>query len=175
MESYRKLVKKLADESSSTLVPNGGTEHAEVLIENIFSHADNAVRIFTGELNKQVYGADDIVNYADYFLRKSSANKLMILIQNYDDELKFTDHELIKMCEEHVQSGACEIKAVSDVDKDVTSHFVIMDEIGYRFEPDRKKPTAVGCFNDVDGAKDLIDGFDRMFDRADKIELELEH
>lgn len=173
MENYRKLVKKLADEGSSDLIPNGGVEHAEVLIENIFYHAKNTVRVFTGRLNARVYGAKDIVDNAKEFLQLDKNNKLQILIQEYsDDDLKqFASHNLITMCKEQFDD-MCEIKAVNDADdKNVDSHFVVMDEIGYRFEPNKEKPTAIGCFNDAEKAKILNQMFDKMFERGKDLEF----
>lgn len=177
MENYRKLVKRLADEGSGEFIPNGGTEHAEVLIENIFIHAKNIVRVFSGELNARVYGVPNIVDSAKAFLQESSDNKLQILIQDYseDDLSKYVHHDLIKMCHEDLDDdAACEIKSVNEMDTDVSSHFVIMDEIGYRFEPDREKPTAMGCFNDPESAKKLNKSFDVMFGRGKTLNLQPE-
>ena len=173
MEHYRKLVKRLADEGSSDLIPNGGTEHAEVLIENIFLHARDVVRVFSGELNARVYGASNIVENAKEFMQSGSGKKLQILIQDYsyDDHLRYEKHDLIHMCYEKLGSDACEIKAVDDIDKVVDSHFVVMDDIGYRFEPDRKKPAAIGCFNDPEMAQELIVAFDKMFERGKPLDF----
>lgn len=170
MDNYRKHVKKLADESSSELIANGGTEHAEVLIENIFEHAGNAVRVFSGELNARVYGSSGIVENAKEFLQSGADHKLSILIQNKEVLSSLEKHDLIKMCIE-LNTDMCEIRVVNEADKDVGHHFVVMDEVGYRFEPDREKPTAVACFYDVDNAKLLVSSFDNMFSRGEEVDL----
>lgn len=170
MEEYRKLVKKLADEGSSELIANGGTEHAEVLIENIFAHAGDAVRIFSGELNARVYGSSGIVENAKEFLQSGTNHKLDILIQSKDIVSSLEKHDLIKMCLE-LNTKMCELRLVGETDEDVGHHFVVMDEIGYRFEPDREKPTAVGCFHDEVNAKLLARSFDSMFSRGKVVNL----
>jgi len=170
MDDYRKMVKKLADAKSSQLIPNGGTDHAEVLIENIFSHANDIVRIFSGELNARVYGSAPVLAKAKAFLKSGTGKKIKILIQEMNISNSNKDyliaHDLIKTCKE-VNPDACEIKFASGDDKEIGSHFVIMDNQGYRLEPDRKKPTGVGCFNDKGRATALSVFYDKMFDRGE--------
>lgn len=172
MNRYKMMVKRLADSKSSELIPNGGTEHAEVLIENIFSHANNVVRIFSGELNARVYGSSVVIDQAKDFLQSGAGKKIKILVQELDDAslqlLKM--HELVKMCRE-INADACEIKSVDERDKEVGSHFVIMDDQGYRLEPDRSKPTGIGCFNDDKTAAQLSKIYDDMFSRGKDVPL----
>jgi len=170
MDKYRKHVKKLADAGSSELIANGGTEHAEVLIENIFAHANNKVRVFTGKLNARVYGSSNIVENAREFLQSDSGHKLQILVQDEEVLSTLKTHELIKMCFK-LNADMCEIRSVGIEDRDVDHHFVVMDEIGYRFEPDRSKPTAVACFHDAEHAELLVKSFDEMFGRGADVDI----
>lgn len=172
MDNYRKMVKKLADAKSGQLIPNGGTDHAEVLIENIFSHAQNVVRIFSGELNSRVYGSASVLAKAKEFLKSGTSKKIKILIQDTGafNEEYLAAHDLVKTCKE-VSRNACEIKLASENDREIGSHFVIMDHQGYRIEPDRMKPTGVGCFNDSKRATALSVFYDKMFDRGDHVNI----
>lgn len=165
MDKYRQMVKRNADFKSKDLIPNGGVEHAEVLIENIFSHANNTVRVFSGCLNGRVYGSDSVTTEAAAFL-KNSDNQLMILLQDIEDWAELDNNELVKICDRD-NSGRCIIKKVVPEDKDIESHFVVMDDRGYRIEPDKSKPTGIGCFNDTELATKLNQRFDEMFKRAE--------
>lgn len=165
MDYYRKLVKHLADEKSTDLIPNGGTDHAEVLIDNIFSHAKNSVRVFTGHLNSRVYGTDSVVSKAMDFLQSGPETKLSILIQEDLDSSFFAHHRLVRMCED-MFSDRCEVKMVAEEDRKHQKHFVTMDDSGYRVEPDKEKPAGIGCFNDSETATKLNENFDDMFSRG---------
>ena len=169
MDDYRRHVKELADRSSKDLIPNGGIDHAAVLIENLFSHAISAVRVFTGDLNARVYASEPIVSNAKEFLQSGVGKKIKILVQN-PDVARNLNHELLRMCAS-VGPDLCEVKIANETDQELKSHFVIMDEKGYRFEPDREKPTAIGCFNDKSTAKRLCDAFDAMFARGEGVSL----
>jgi len=169
---YEIMVKKLADIKSSELIPNGGTAHAEVLIENIFAHAQDVVRIFSGQLNARIYGSSSVIDEAREFLQSGVGKRIKVLVQDLGEEKSnlLKTHKLISMCLE-VDPGACEFKTVAEEDKSIASHFVIMDDLGYRLEPDKSKSTGVGCFNDRETAIKLNSVYDDMFERADTIQL----
>jgi len=170
MEKYRQMVKRSADLKSKDLLPNGGVEHAEVLIENIFSHASSTIRVFSGHLNNRVYGSDSVVTEATAFLENPN-NRLMILLQDIEEWSALNDNRLVGLCDSEAPDR-CIIKKASSEDKDIESHFVVMDDSGYRIEPDKSKPTGIGCFNDTELAAKLNQHFDEMFERADERPLQ---
>ncbi|MES9884049.1 MAG: hypothetical protein ABW185_24650 [Sedimenticola sp.] len=165
MDNYRKMVKRYADEKNTELIPNGGTDHAEILIENIFSHAHDTVRVFTGTLNARVYGSDGVVEKAAEFLLSNKNSKLEILLQDIDDIESLRGHPLINACGK-IDEDRCVFKSANEKEKSASSHFVTMDNLGYRVEPDKSKPAGIGCFNDPKLAVVLNDYFDTMFDRG---------
>ncbi|ORU91448.1 MAG: hypothetical protein A6F72_02590 [Cycloclasticus sp. symbiont of Poecilosclerida sp. N] len=166
MEEYRKFVKQRAKEKSTELIPNGGIEHAEVLVENLFNCAKDTVRIFTGSLNEKVYATDNVLTSAKQFLLEDG-RRLEILIQDGD---KVSAHNgLIKLCRSD-SSSKCVIKHTTGADTAAKSHFVVADYFAYRLEPDRKRYTAVACFNDQSASSALSTAFKEMFDKAELLD-----
>lgn len=162
MEQYRKFVKKRAEEKSAELIPNGGIEHAEVLVNNLFKCAKDTVRVFTGSLNQNVYATASVLDNARKFLSEPHRH-LEILIQNEGDVSE--SNQLITLCNDNKLSQ-CTIKYVSTEDTSVSSHFVVADDFAYRLEPDRARYSAVACFNDKSTSSKLSNFFEVMFNRA---------
>ena len=82
-EEYKKAVKESAENKSEDLIPNGGVEHAQVVIENLFNIARKNINIFSGQLNHKVYAVDNIVSSIDRFFNKTKGT-LRILLQEND-------------------------------------------------------------------------------------------
>lgn len=169
---YDLYVTKLADSQSSELISNGQIEHAQSLIRNLFSHAEQEVRIFTSNLLPAIYCDTRVVEAATTFLAKTGA-KLNILIQNGDR----VDRSMpfFKLCSGN--SELCEMKEVAiDADKAIQQHMIVMDATGYRFcaDADKDKNEAIASFNDQETAKNLAEQFDILFNRAKSYEAELE-
>lgn len=166
MEQYKAYVRKRAEEKSNTLIPNGGIQHAEVLIESLFGCAEDTVSVFTGGLNSQVYATGAVLASVKRFLSVTS-HHLNILIQEKEKVAK--NNELITLCEKTEYKSQCTIKYVTNSDDaDVDSHFVVADDFAYRLEPDRLRPTAVACFNGKDISSQLNTKFTEMFDRGEE-------
>lgn len=168
MEDYKALVKRLADQKSSETIPNASISHAAVVIENLFSHADKSIRIFTGELNKEVYSLSAVREAAKDFLAKR-AGTLEILIQNLLGAGDISEHQLIRDC---LENSNCKVQYVTDEnDKKINCHFIVADGRAWRFEPDKNTFEAIACFNDQDSAKKLESIFNTIFPRAKELVL----
>ncbi|MCK4841943.1 MAG: hypothetical protein KAT04_08675 [Methylococcales bacterium] len=167
MKEYNKMVRDFADQKSEDLIPNSGIEHAEVLIKNLFSHASNEVRILTGSLNARVYGTREVLASVDEFLHSGGNKKIKILLQDVDDNAYdyIKSHPLYLRCKELGES-MCEIKFSKDNKDKLQSHFVVIDNNGYRIEPDKSEPIGIGCFNDEETSKKLVDKFDYLFNKG---------
>ena len=154
-EEYKKAVKESAENKSEDLIPNGGVEHAQVVIENLFNIARKNINIFSGQLNHKVYAVDNIVSSIDRFFNKTKGT-LRILLQEKDVTLE--NNDLIKLCREF--SGRSEIKVVTDQeDKKRNNHFITVDDKAYRYEPDKNLTDAIVCFN----AKEFVVKVNKVF------------
>ena len=163
MKEYREFVSEKAFKKSTELIPCGGIEHAEVLVSSLFKGAKKIVQVFTGSLNELIYATDTVLASAKLFLSNKDS-KLEILIQE-GNELSYSNR-LIKLCEKHPDQ--CKIKYSSGYAAKLETHFMVADNFAYRLKPYRKKPAAVGCFNDADSSNELSSFFDDIFNNNSK-------
>lgn len=172
MNNYRELVERLAKSNSSEKIPNATIDHAAVLIENLFAHAHEKVRILSGQLNKNVYGASGVFEKARAFLRgeheasKEGGRRFEILLEAPSSDIG--ENPLVRLCREETEfSNICEVKYISDPkDKEINCHFILVDGKAWRFEPDKETPAAIACFNDPEIGKQLDEMFDVLFKRG---------
>ena len=80
--AYRAKVEDLADKRTGEPMYGDSIDHAAITLRNIFSRADGAVKILTGDLNEETYGRKTIVNEVENFL-KDGSHSLQIL---YEEE-----------------------------------------------------------------------------------------
>lgn len=161
---YRRVIAYLASNRINVRIPNGLPQHASILIETMFSNAAGEMRIFTQELNEDVFGKPKVLQAARKFLSKPYAN-LSILLQRPNNIDHFKEHPLFRVFSELKDSnslhGAVLVKnAAGSYSEDGANHFAVMDNDGFRFETDHKKCKAIANFNDSKTAKKLIAAFD---------------
>lgn len=173
MNNYRELVERLAKSNSSEKIPNATIDHAAVLIENLFAHAREKVRILSGQLNKDVYGASGVFDKARDFLRgecgvsNEEKKQLEILLEAPLSDIG--ENPLVRMCREYPDT--CKVKYISgDKDKEINCHFIVADGKAWRFEPDKRTPAAIACFNDPEIGKQLDEMFGVLFERGTILE-----
>ncbi len=162
---YKESLKRKIELRSSELVPNGTVEHAAVLISTLFSYAKDKIEIFTGKLNPLVYTNGQIMDSAEEVLKNKKV-KMEILIQEKDDSLQ--ENSFLNFCQKNKN---CKIKEASAEDRRRINHFVVVDSKAFRFEPDKNRPLAVGCFYRPDFAKQLNDFFAEMFQRGTSLKV----
>lgn len=166
---YREIIERFARDRVDTRVPNGTPLHASILIETMFNSATAEMRIFTRELDADVFGKAEIKKAVSKFISKPYAN-LKILLQRSQNEDWVKSHPLIKMLNEINVCGLhgkVEIRnAIGSYAKDDANHFAVMDNDGFRFELDHDKCKALANFNEVKTAKKLVQIFDQAFDIA---------
>lgn len=167
--TYREMVRKYADNQVREIIPNGGLEHARVLIANLFSHAQGTVRIFSSKLHQGIYKDFEILASGKKFLSGGKDRRLEILFQEVSDITEVQDHPFVGLCKAF--SGQCDLRGVAESDKHRATHFVIMDEVGFRFCPDKAATAAIGTFNHPEVAENLVKQFTIMFNRAKSFPL----
>ena len=70
MIGYVEKVRRAAISRNGEPLYNGSVDHAAVLAEAMFTHAEKSVDILTGELNARVYGGAAVVDRVKEFLSK---------------------------------------------------------------------------------------------------------
>ena len=169
VQEYREIIEKFARQRLNQRVPNGLPQHAAILIETMFKNAAAEMRIFTGELNKRVFGEPQAIEAALKFLSKPYA-MLRILLQKDLSREEVLELPLVKSLNKlNDLHGRVEIVSASGTyATDEAKHFAVMDNDGYRFEFDHENCKAVANFNDPVTAKELIEAFDSAFSLARK-------
>lgn len=165
-DSYAEYVDRCATERLCDIIPNSSTDHATILIGAFFKHAQNLVRIFSSRLHDDIYNDEDLLNAARNFLHKDKRHEIRILLQeiNLDNFTDIKNNEFCKLCLEFPDQ--CKLKTVSERDRNIKSHFVIMDNHGFRFCPDKDNPSAFASFNQLTATNNLLDQFKVLFKRA---------
>lgn len=168
INEYREIIKRLASKRTDARIPNGLPQHATILIETMFSTATAEMRIFTKELNQDIFGEPKLLGAAKKFLSKPYAN-LKILLQSPQDVEWTQEHPLFQVFNDlnntNLLHGGVVIKNASgSYSTDDVNHFTVMDNDGFRFETDHYNCKAIANFNEPKTAEKLIKVFDSAFD-----------
>ena len=161
---YAQIIKEYADKEAEEIIPNGGIHQAAALIDNLFSHAKQSMKIFSSRLHQGIYESEEVLASAKLFFKNKDSKKVQILLQDTDELSDLGEHKFLKLCRDF--SDQCEFKKACQKDKIEKSHFVIMDNIGFRFCPDKNLIAAIACFNNHTIATNLGKQFDIIFRRG---------
>lgn len=160
--NYAEYVHLLFEQKSGNKVGNDSAENAKVLYREIFSHAQNEIRIFCTNLSAVVFDDDSVYESLRGALNRGV--KFKIIIKMPPD----TSRSLTELSDaKNVDNVKIWIKTAGEVTangKEV--NFAVMDGCGYRYEYDASKPCAVGCANDPVFAGKLTSLFDSIVSRA---------
>jgi hypothetical protein len=159
MEEYFARVAKAASERNGEPIYNGSLDHARIIAEALFKHAQKSVDVYCGELNARVFGPDRILDEAEQFLA-SPNHSVRILVENKDVLSKA--HPFIARL--NGRSNMEYRHLPSDVAKKIGFHAMVVDGDSYRFEADKRKYAAVAAWGDGKGAGNLQRIFNSLWD-----------
>lgn len=161
--TYNDYVQRLANSNSSELISNGHKNHAKILIQQLLLKGNESVRIFSSHLKDVIYSDADVVAALRLFLSRKNT-VLKILLQSPEQDPKISNREFFKICNE---SRNCDIRAIRDSEhKKLRTHFVTMDDRGYRFCADKDQFKAVASFNRPITTSNLNNQFDYLYSFA---------
>lgn len=174
MNTYRDMVNFLFEKKSNRIIANSSPEHAAILYETFFAHAEKEVCILCDNLNPDIFDRNSVIEAAKNFIVTPNADgsrrKLLIGVTGTPDpnskfiasmkniKKGFKDDERKKdlrifPCPQIIADG----KFVN---------FAIFDDCGYRFEPDSSKCSAIASVNDAPFAAKLRQVFAKIIDGA---------
>jgi hypothetical protein len=154
---YAELIQASIVKRDGTPIPNGTIEHATMLIEAMLRNAKSSVRILTGELNARLYGTEQIILAARQFLSDFD-RKLEIVVEGKPEDKEIILNPLIVAIK---SSPNLKIWRLKPERRDqLKSHFALMDDDSYRYEPDKEEPSAIAAFGDKTFTKQL----DKIFE-----------
>ena len=162
MIEYVEKVRRAAAARNGAPLYNGSVDHAAVLAEAMFAHADKSVDILTGELNARVYGSASVLDRVKEFLGKSS-RKVRVLVEE-PELIDRDEHPFFVAFSDRSDVEFRELPA--ELSKRVPYHFMVMDDDCYRYENDKLKFEAVAAFGDSVGGKKLSDIFETLWDAS---------
>ena len=143
---------------------NRDIQHATVIVCLAFGYAEKTVRLLTQKLDPMLYGTPWFREEAQGFLKKGgqlnvlaetplpAAHPIFGLVAEFPDRLT--------------------IRLVGD-STPYAFNFMLVDEIGYRFETDRSKPEAIVFFNHPDATETIAalkQRFDGMWEEATRLD-----
>jgi hypothetical protein len=166
MDDYRDEVERLARARTGEPIYNSSVDHAAVIVEKLFRHARNNIRIISGSLKTELFGQEALAHEARAFL-ELDGTRLEIAIEN-DVESLDQNSEFVKVLSSF--AGRVELRKMqSQVPAAVKYHFTLADDDSYRFEPDKTESKAVGVFGDTLGAKKLREAFDVIWGASETV------
>lgn len=174
---YDRKVGKLMQKRTGEPLFNGTLEHAVVILTRLLKSAEKSICILTGELNRDAYGRDQVLQAAKDFLRhENSERRIQVLVE--DASLRSAEevskHPFLQAISQSSPQAECRI-----VPKDKQGlydfHFIVMDEDSYRFEPDKSKFGAVAAFGDRDNALHLKALFEQLWNDSQGEKIDLQH
>ena len=119
---------------------NRDIHHATVAVCLGFRYAEKTVRLLSEKLDLELYGGEWFIEEAKSFLGRGG--EICILVESDLDD----HHPLLRIAKEH--PDAVSINRVPDaVRAEYSYNYMVVDDIGYRFESDRSEPRAIVVFH----------------------------
>lgn len=175
---YYRLIDECAQTKKDLLISNGLAEHAVYLMTLMFRHAQSHIRLFSGELPDvmgrehkeiKIYSNDELMAAAENFLRNECSN-LDILVQKAENvKSRIFIRDLERKKQGGLIKGLVKLKVTNASISDISSHFMIVDNSGYRLETDHDNTKAIANFGDNKTARRLVDIFNVLFNNASEI------
>ena len=149
---------------------NRDMAHASVVVTLAFFHAKKTVLLLSQKLDPAVYSVPWFTETAQEFIDRGGL--LHILVE--DMEQLDESHPVVELYRANAGNNF-QIKAVPSQEvKTYKFNFMVVDDDGFRFEPDRKNPRALVAFNETDPShqkmiRTLKQFFRRLFENSESI------
>lgn len=139
IEAFRLMMRRLILAESPIRIDNGSAEHAKIILEEMFRHAQKTAFVFCGCISMSVWGSDTM------------AANIEEAIVNRDVDVRF-----IVQHPENIPADSPTVAALrrhpgvivsSPEFNDFASHFAVFDQKMYRIEKDDAEKTAIACAN----------------------------
>lgn len=168
LDVFRSVLSHECRAQSGTPIPSSTAAQASIVVETFFLHAKHTVRIATGSLNEKIYGTDDVLAAAANFLLYRE-RKLQILFLEGRNKISLETHSLIRR---FAGSNRLQMKVIPE-NSSLTSrpHFMLMDDIGYRFKASGLSHSSIVAFGDNVTTSRLNEIFEMVWDNSPEFSL----
>jgi hypothetical protein len=163
---YREKVDRLIRSRTGEPILNGSIDHAAILVERMFAHANIRMWILSEGLNARVYGRNTNIEQAKLFL-SNPQHEVRVLIETSSEELR--DNPFTKAFGRYENVHIRRVP--SEYQADYEYHFALVDDYGYRFEGDKHRREAVAAFGDEAGVQHLAQIYTGLWDASEPVNL----
>lgn len=171
-QGYRDLVRAAMARRSGETILNSSINHAAVITLEAFSCASKSINILTHKLDASCY-ADAVRAAAGAFLADPD-HHCKILIEaplwDADGNFEWEKHPFIVSLSQFTKSDGdkparLEIRLVpKEWAQRYKFNFLLLDDYGLRYEPDRAQPAAVATFYPEGSKKEPVKNLQTIFD-----------
>lgn len=184
-EEYGKRVDVCAAKKRTEFIPNGKPTHARQMLRAIFTYAHKEVRIYSGSLRLRrkpddgeavdIFAYPDLIAAASVFLQRPGTRLAIVTDEEIEEGADNTFlKELVRVASgtSHPQTKlTVGLLPRAGCGLDFSSHFCTIDDTGYRYETDHRKPEAFGNFGDSVITGRLLEVFDFLQECAEPYPL----
>jgi len=171
MDEYKKAVVEFADSKKDFQFTNKGEKHASIVVANLIKTTDKVLRIYSGEMSRNVANDSYLIKMLNIFLESGKELYLILDTMPNEEEISESLKQIISSENNPLRKVKIKIdennkfkEHVSKVFTDELSHhFMLSDDLSYRIEIDAEEYKAICNFNDKETVKVLQNIFDTFF------------
>lgn len=157
LQEYREKIDRLIN-GKPGLMLNGSEEHAAIIVERMFAHAEDRMQILTRRLDPAIYSIDPVVEQAKSFASNPNGQTQILVEDISDQSLKLHDmYELTALANFEIR------RLPIGMASQIGFNYSVMDRRGYRYENDKSKVDAIVRFDDEEFAEEASQYFDKLW------------
>lgn len=137
LESFRYTVKLFIKINSTALISNKNSEHAKVILEELFNDAKKTAYVYCGRISNEVWGGEAVAKAVKGAIDREVDVKFIVQHANEIPKDSVV-YKLLKPKDLVVSSPKL---------AEIKSHFAVFDSKRYRFEKDDAAKSAIVCMN----------------------------
>lgn len=163
IKTYEQIVENYSNENSNIVFDNKGSDHAAIVVAKMIERAKKSIRIYTGSFDKSVVDNDKVLKALRDKLQQSINIEMLVEDMPID---KNKSNALKLILDTAEINNNIQVKILGDdyFAKTNIGHFMVVDDIAYRYEIDMDNFKAICSFNDDSQiANKLIALFDKAF------------
>ena len=160
LRAYSERLERALREEAPLRLYNKDIIHASTIVLLAFQYAKRRILILSNKLDSRLYGADAILKSIKTFLEKPNVELQVLVEEEIPSEHPFT--LISREFPEQVSIGT----VPGEVVEKYKFNFMVVDDIGYRFERDREDFAATASFYEQDAeskSKEFIARLDKIF------------
>jgi len=156
-EEYRNEIDRLMRNGGGEKILNGSADHAAIILERMFHHGKESIKIFSRSFTPNIYGNSMLLSAAQSFL--SRGHRVNIIVEEKHN-VSGALHPFFKQLRDY---DAIDIRHLhKKLAPIVNTNFSVKDDTDIRVSDEAESMQAVATFGDMDEAKKLSRYFDKL-------------